>query len=117
MPDNPDNTSDPTRDLTAADMLRIVLAEVREMRDRLSVIEVVIEERLKDTRPIWQAINERTERIEARLEAVEKDLSEARKDLRRMDRTFSTFAVDNTRMRADIGDFDERLVALERKPN
>jgi septal ring factor EnvC (AmiA/AmiB activator) len=122
--DNPDNTSDLTQDLSAVEMLRLVLADVRDMKsrlgaveDRLGGLEAIVEDRLKDTRPIWQAINQRTERIEAGLGAVEKEIAEVRKDLRQIDRTFSTFAIDHTRMRADIRDFDERLTELERRPN
>lgn len=74
----------PTSDLTAAEMLRLVLADVREMKNklgaldsiesRLAALESLVDDRFKDTRPIWQAINERTERMDARLDRIDETM-------------------------------------------
>ena len=82
---------DPTRDLTAVEMLRLLLADVRDMKGRLGALETkvaalksetqgvvsrlvaletLVEDRFKDTRPIWQSINERTERIEVHIDRI-----------------------------------------------
>jgi hypothetical protein len=78
-------SEDPTKDLTAVEMLRLVLADVRDIKARLATLEarvedrfgavetelatlrVTVDDRFKDTRPIWQAINQRTERMEETL--------------------------------------------------
>ncbi len=67
-------TEDPTEDLTTDEILRTLLAYVRalmadmqDVKTRLGALESLVEERLKDTRPIWQAISKRTERIEETL--------------------------------------------------
>jgi chromosome segregation ATPase len=103
-------TDDPTKDLTAVEMLRLVLTDVREMKtrlgaveDRLGALEALVEDRLKDTRPIWQAINQRTENIE--------------KEIRSLHRKLDIFNKEILVMKTDIRDFDERLTDLERKPN
>lgn len=91
-----DPTQDlPTQDLSAVEMLSLVLADVRDMKTRLGALESetrgvasglttlenevaalhsTVEDRFKDTRPIWQAINERTERIEARLNRIDETM-------------------------------------------
>jgi hypothetical protein len=53
---------DPTQDLTAVDMLRLALADVRGIKAGLGAVEAgqaalqaTVEDRLKDTRPIWHA--------------------------------------------------------------
>jgi chromosome segregation ATPase len=62
-------SEDLTKDLTAVEMLRLLLADVRDMKARLTALEARVEDRFKDTRPIWEAINKRTELIEKRIEA------------------------------------------------
>jgi septal ring factor EnvC (AmiA/AmiB activator) len=110
-------TDDPTKDLNAVEMLRLVLTDVRDMKDRLGALESLVEDRLKDTRPIWQAINQRTERIEARLDELTERVGGVEKELRTVGRKFEVFAEDHMRMRADIRDFDHRLNELERRPS
>jgi hypothetical protein len=44
------------------------------VESRLTALETLVEDRFKDTRPIWQAINERTERMEARIDRIEEAL-------------------------------------------
>ena len=74
-------TEDPTKDLTTDEILRLILNRLTGVETRLGALESLVEDRLKDTRPIWQAINARTERIE-------ESLAEAHKGLRSIDRKF-----------------------------
>jgi hypothetical protein len=49
---------------------------------RLGALEALIEDRVKDTRPIWQAISARTERIEDTLLDTREQMRElAHRDL------------------------------------
>jgi DNA repair ATPase RecN len=89
--------NNPTRDLdestqglSAVEMLRLVLTDVRDMKSSLTNIEsrlIVVEnglstlqstvdDRLKDTRPIWSMINDRTERIEEMLSQMKDQMRE-----------------------------------------
>jgi N-methylhydantoinase B/oxoprolinase/acetone carboxylase alpha subunit len=110
MTNEPDNTSDLTQDLSAVEMLRLVLADVRDIKARVSALEAgqaelraIVDDRLKDTRPIWQAINERTERIEEEIRRVRREMGLLREDIRgeRMARV----------------ELAERVDEIERKPN
>jgi len=81
-------SEDPTKDLTAVEMLRLLLADVRDMKSRLGAVETELaalrstaEDRFKDTRPIWQAINQRTERMEARIERIEDTLIDLKEQM------------------------------------
>ncbi|MGH9767784.1 MAG: hypothetical protein ACREAB_10160 [Blastocatellia bacterium] len=60
-------SEDPTKDLTTNEILRLILNRVTDVETRLGAFESLVEDRFKDTRPIWQAINARTERIEETL--------------------------------------------------
>lgn len=117
-------TEDPTKDLTTDEKLNRILdamagmkAEMASMNDRLGAVESrlgalesLVEDRFRDTRPIWQAINARTERIE-------ENLAEAHKELRSMNRKFEVFSIEMFNMKADIKDFDGRLSEIEQRPN
>jgi hypothetical protein len=101
---------DPTKDLTTDEILRLILNRITGVETRFSALESLVEDRLKDTRPIWQAINTRTERIE-------ESLAEAHKGLRSIDRKFDVLNKEIFAMKTDIRDFDERLTELEQRPN
>jgi outer membrane murein-binding lipoprotein Lpp len=108
--DNPDNTSDLTQDLSAVEMLRLVLSDVRDIKARVGALEAVVEDRLKDTRPIWQAINERTERIE-------EGQRDAAARLDRIERQLKVMTQDVMAVRTDQQRIEERMDDLERRPN
>jgi hypothetical protein len=75
-------TEDPTNDLTTDEILRALLVDMRtltaDMQDvkaRLGALESLFEDRFKDTRPIWHAINARTERIEEILSDIKGEIA------------------------------------------
>jgi hypothetical protein len=110
MTDENANTSDLTQDLTAVEMLRLVLADVRDIKARVGALEAIVEDRLKDTRPIWQTINQRTERIEE----GQKDAA-ARLD--RIERQLRVMTQDVMAVRTDQQRIEDRMDKLERRPN
>lgn len=99
-----------TADLTTDEKLDRILAELVDVKTRLSALEAVAEDRTKETRP-------KLDLIIKEMSDLREEMRDVRKELRSIDRAFATFASDHTRMRADIGDFDERLTELERRPN
>lgn len=75
-------SEDPTKDLTTDEILRLILNRLTDLETRFGALEALVEDRLKDTRPIWQAINARTERIENTLLDMKEQMRElAHRDL------------------------------------
>ncbi len=61
-----------TTDLTTNEILRQILARLTDVETELATLRATVDDRLKDTRPIWQAINARTERMEAQLRTIDR---------------------------------------------
>jgi hypothetical protein len=68
-------TEDPTNGLTTDEILRLILNRLTDIETILGANESLVEDRLKDTRPIWQAIDTRTERIEATLSDIKGEMA------------------------------------------
>ena len=102
---------------------------------RLSNLERKVDERLHDTKPMWEAVNNRLSEIETRLEQVETRLGQVetrlgqvetrldrieaqlaltatKEDVRDIDRGYRQFGRDINRW---MGDFDDRLQKLEKR--
>jgi sirohydrochlorin ferrochelatase len=103
-------TDDPTQDLNAVDLLRLVLADVRQMKDQIGALQAIVDDRLKDTRPIWQAIGARTERIEE----SQKDVANR---LDRIERQLRVLTQDVMAVRTDQQRIEDRMDDLDRRPN
>jgi hypothetical protein len=114
--------SENTKNMTDSQKLDLILAELADLRQwRTSLDEwrANVEERLKDTRPIWQAIHAQTERNTELLQFIDERLTVVEKELRSIDRRFETFSIDHMhmRMRGDIREFNARLTEIESRPN
>jgi chromosome segregation ATPase len=114
--------------------MRELKAEMREVKEtvggldtRLTALESKVEDRLHDTRPIWQLVQQQivdlqTEVVDLKTEVINfKTETNARfesveKELRIMNRKFEVFSLDIMKMRTDIRDFDVRLAEVERRP-
>jgi chromosome segregation ATPase len=97
------NDDTPTSDLTIDEKLDRILS-------RLGALEALVDDRLKDTRPLWQGINQRLERIEeGQKDAVNR--------LDRIERRLDQLALDVLDVRADQRRLDGRMDDLERRPN
>jgi chromosome segregation ATPase len=95
--------NNPTADLTDRELLQAIL-------QRLGALETLVDDRLKDTRPLWQGINQRLERIEeGQKDAVNR--------LDRIERRLDQLALDVLDVRADQRRLDGRMDDLERRPN
>jgi chromosome segregation ATPase len=95
--------NNPTADLTDRELLQAIL-------QRLGALEALVDDRLKDTRPLWQGINQRLERIEeGQKDAVNR--------LDRIERRLDQLALDVLDVRADQRRLDGRMDDLERRPN
>jgi chromosome segregation ATPase len=68
---------------------------------RLGALETIVEERLQDTRPLW--------------ESVQTQLTEIRGDIRRLDKKIDTFNKRLMEVETDQRDIEERVENLEKK--
>jgi len=112
------NEDDPTKELPseqpAKDEIRVVnFADfANEVLSRLSALEQKIDERMIETRPLW-------ERALAEIAETRQEMAEGRKEMntkfRNLDRKFDQLARELFEMRASISDFDSRVADLEGK--
>lgn len=128
-------SEDPTKDLTAVEMLRAVLADVRDMKarlgavedgivtfkvtvdDRLSALESAAEDRARETRPKLDLIVKGLSDLREEMAEVRAEMAEIRADVRSIDRKLEVFNDELLGMKVDLRDFNKRLAALERAPN
>jgi predicted nucleic acid-binding Zn-ribbon protein len=124
-------SEDPTKDLTAVEMLRLLLADVRDMKDRLGALESVtedvgsklaaletlVEDRFKDTRPIWQTVNQRTERMEMRIERIEDTLIHLREQVGTLARRELEREATQSLLSSRVSDLESRARDSERRTN
>jgi len=93
------NTDDQTKRLPEEEPLAQILNLVKGVDARLRALEQKVNERLHDTRPLW--------------EGVVGQLAEIKSDIRRLDRKFDVLHDDVIEVRVDQRDLDQRLDRLE----
>jgi predicted nucleic acid-binding Zn-ribbon protein len=134
---------DPTQRLTNSqdDTLAQILSAVQNLSSRVEGLERKVEERLYDTRPIWEKVQadiaqlqegqqslsegqtslsagqkrleEKQQRFEERLEALRDEVRTGFRDLKRQ---FSVLNDTFLEVRADYKDLDKRVYRLESRP-
>src|SRR5215470_2056468 len=72
--------------------LDLILAKITNLETRLKNLEATVDDRLKDTRPLWQVIISRFEGIETRLDSIDNKLGCVEKELRSINNRLSAFA-------------------------
>lgn len=126
-----------TADLTQDEKLDLILAEIRVMKSdirgldvRLTSLEAKVEDRLLDTRPLWEVINARTEmivervtrieeqnaRIEERVARIEEQNERTIEALRQIDSKLEVMTHDVLDVRAAQRILASRVYALEQRP-
>jgi len=56
-------TEEDTKDLTDSEKLNLILAELADLRDWRAKVDAFIEDRSRDTRPLWEVIHAQTEKL------------------------------------------------------
>jgi chromosome segregation ATPase len=80
---------------------------------RFGSLEQKVEERLYDTRPIWEKVQADIARLQEGQDALRSEVVEMNKEQRNMGRKFSVLNDGLLRMQADYRDIDERVRGLE----
>jgi uncharacterized protein YlxW (UPF0749 family) len=121
-------SEDVTQNLSGSqnDALAQILSAVRNLGTRVDSLEKKVEERLYDTRPIWERVVEDIGQLQegqSRLQSDVTQLREGQDSLRRevntglrdINRKFSIFNDTLTQMQADYRDIYDRVRDLERQ--
>jgi hypothetical protein len=99
-------SDEPTKIIDNGDgRLDELLSIVRDLSARLSSLEQKVEERLYDTRPLWEG-------VQAQLTELK---TEVEKGFRTVARRLDIISGDINQVRADLHDHESRLEGLERK--
>lgn len=108
-----------TQDLPNGDLKRI-LAGLDSIAARLTTLEDKVDRRLQETRPIWEQVLIRLDKIESVVEELRTDVeefrNETRQNFRTLERRLSVLADDVVAVRADQRDLESRMDKLESEP-
>jgi peptidoglycan hydrolase CwlO-like protein len=78
-----------------------ILTTVQNLSTRIESLERKVEERLYDTRPIWEKVQADIARLQEGLDALRSEVHEMNKEQRNMGRKFSVLNDGLLRMQAD----------------
>ncbi|HUQ34518.1 MAG TPA: hypothetical protein VM095_20525 [Pyrinomonadaceae bacterium] len=90
-------------------------AGLGNLENRFGSLERKVEERLHDTRPIWEKVQADIAQLHEGQEGLRKDIRDVRTELRDMNRKFSIFNDNLIQIQADYRDIYDRVRDLERQ--
>lgn len=88
-------------------------AKVDALDGRLTTLEDKVDTRLRETRPLWEAVQVRLEGVENRLGGVENGLEGLRQEVKKLTHTVMLVHEDNLHIRANRRDLNQRVEKLE----
>ena len=101
------------------DGVRLILSRLDSMEARLTALEDKVDQRLYDTRPMWEQVLVRLDAVEGRVDGFGKRLDdfglELRSSLRRFERSVAEMAKDVLEVRGYQRDVEARMDKLESK--
>lgn len=80
---------------------------------RLTTLEEKVDARLRETRPIWEAVQTRLESVENRLGDVENGLEGLKEEVKKLTHGVMLLHEDNFQIRVDQRDLKQRVEKLE----
>lgn len=102
------------------DGIRLILARFDSIDTRLTTLEDKVDRRLQETRPIWEQVLVRLDRlevrldkVETRLEGVETGLKGVESQVYSLNKKFRIFNEDILKLQDGQDDLDERVRKLE----
>jgi tetrahydromethanopterin S-methyltransferase subunit G len=94
---------------------------VQSLESGFQALDEKVEQRLHDTRPIWEAVQSRLDGIDARLKSVELEIAQLRADtstgFRAVDRKIGILSKNMIDMTADIRKLQDRIEKIESPPS
>lgn len=88
-------------------------AKVDALDGRLTTLEEKVDALLRETRPIWEAVQARLEGVENRLEGVENGLEGLKGEVKKLTHTVMLVHEDNLLIRANHRELFQRVEKLE----
>jgi chromosome segregation ATPase len=88
-------------------------SKVDALDGRLTTFEEKVDARLRETRPIWEAVQTRLEGVENRLEGVETGLEDLKGEVKKLTHTVMLVHEDNLHIRAGQRELNQRVEKLE----
>ena len=87
--------------------------KVDALDGRLTTLEEKVDSRLRETRPIWEAVQVRLEGVENRLGGVENGLEGLKQEVKKLTHTVMLVHEDNLLIRANHRELFQRVEKLE----
>ena len=88
-------------------------AKVDGLDGRLTTLEEKVDTRLREARPLWEAVQVRLEGMENRLGGVENGLEGLKEEVKKLTHGVMLLHEDNFRIRVDQRDLIQRVEKLE----
>jgi predicted nuclease with TOPRIM domain len=108
MSDNPTQETPDSRSFEER-----VFARFDNLDGRLTALEDKVDSRLRETRPIWEAVLARLDAVETHLQNSDNRLGGLEKELRAVNRSMHVLHEDVIRVRMEHRDLDERVEKIE----
>jgi hypothetical protein len=93
------NNDDTTKQFPTEDKLDSLITLVQGMDSRLRSLEEKVDTRLQDTRPIWENVLARLEKIESRLDTIDTRLNRGDSRMDRMESMLFELRADSRDLR------------------
>ena len=88
-------------------------SKVDGLDGRLTTLEEKVDTRLRETRPLWEAVQVRLESVENRLGGVENGLEGLKEEVKKLGHAVMSVHEDNLHIRAGQRELNQRVEKLE----
>ena len=99
------------------DGVQLILQSLENLNGRMTALEDKVDRRLQETRPIWEQVLARLDKVEARLDKIEARLGKVESEVYSLNRKFRVFTEDMIKMQDKQEDLEERVKKLEPEPS
>jgi len=99
------------------DGVQLILKSLENLNGRMITLEEKVDRRMQETRPIWEQVLARLDKVEARLDKIEARLGKVESELYSLNRKFRVFYDDIPKLQDKQEDLEERVKKLEPEPS
>lgn len=96
-----------------SDGVQLILRSLENLNGRITALEEKVDRRMQETRPIWEQVLARLDKVEARLDKIETRLDKVESELYSLNRKFRFFTEDLFKVQDKQEDLEERVKKLE----